>query len=151
MFAILGLEVRDMSKKISLERQVEQKIFRCWKRNVFIREDFRNQSSDYDQIGRALLNLVRKGKLIRLGYGLYAKGRMNRITGLPMIAAQGGFNEVAKEALTRLKVKWQPGIAEQNYNSGLTTQIPINTQVLIIGRFNRTIGTEQFKLQVQRS
>lgn len=140
-----------MSKRVSLERTIEKRIYRCWKRNVFTRKDFRNQSNDYDQIGRALLRLVKKGKLIRLGYGLYTKARTNRITGLPMIAADGGFDQVAKEALNTLKVKWQPSIAEQNYNAGLTTQIPVNTQVLINGRFNRSIGTEQFKLQVQRS
>jgi hypothetical protein len=139
-----------MTKRVSLERQVESKIYRCWKRNVFTRKDF-VPFADYDQIGRALLNLTRRGKLIRLGYGLYAKARINRITGLPMIAAEGGFDQVAKEALTLLSVKWQPSIAEQNYNTGLTTQIPVNTQVLINDRFNRTIGTEQFKLQVQRS
>lgn len=139
-----------MSKRVSIERQVESKIFRCWKRSVFTRKDF-EALSDYDQIGRALLNLTRQGKLIRLGYGLYAKARTNRITGLPMIAAEGGFDQVAKEALTLLGVKWQPSIAEQNYNAGLTTQIPVNTQVLINDRFNRTIGTEQFKLQVQRN
>lgn len=72
-----------MSKKLSIERRVEYKIIRCWKRNVFTRKDFEGLS-DYDQIGRALLNLSRQGKLIRLGYGLYAKARPNRITGLPM-------------------------------------------------------------------
>jgi hypothetical protein len=78
------------------------------------------------------LNLSRQGKLIRLGYGLYAKARPNRITGLPMIAAPGGFDQVAKEALSLLGVKWQPSIAEQNYNARLTTQIPVNTQVLVM-------------------
>ena len=139
-----------MARKVSLERQVEVKISRCWKRNVFARKDFVTLG-DYDQVGRALLNLTREGKLIRLGYGLYAKARVNRITGLPMIAAEGGFDQVAKEALTLLGVKWQPSIAEQNYNAGFTTQIPVNTQVLIKDRFNRTIGTDQLKLQVQRN
>lgn len=138
-----------MLKKKSVESQVDSKISRSRKRNVFIRRDFAS-ISDYDQIGRALLSLIRQGKLIRLGYGLYAKARKNRITGLPMLAAEGGFDQVAKEALTSLGVKWKPSIAEQNYNAGLTTQIPVNTQVLINGRFNRTIGTQQFKLQVQR-
>jgi hypothetical protein len=139
-----------MSRKLSIGRQVEYKIIRCWKRNVFTRKDF-EKLSDYDQIGRALLVLTRQGKLIRLGYGLYAKARLNRITGLPMLAAPGGFDQVAKEALTLLGVKWQPSIAEQNYNAGLTTQIPVNTQVLINDRFNRTISTDQFQLQVQRN
>jgi len=84
--------------RLSLERQVESKIFRCCKRNVFIRKDF-GALGDYDQIGRALLSLTRKGKLIRFGYGLYAKARTNRITGLPMIAAPGGFDMVCKRSV----------------------------------------------------
>jgi len=143
-------EALDIARRISLERQVEDKITRCRKRNVFTRKDFVSLG-DYDQIGRALLNLTREGKLIRLGYGLYTKARKNRITGLPMIAAKGGFDQVAKESLNLLGVKWQPGIAEQNYNAGVTTQIPINTQVLINDRFNRIIGTDKFKLEVQRN
>jgi hypothetical protein len=143
------MEIFSMLKKKSIVRQVDDKISRSRKRNVFIRQDF-SSISDYDQIGRALLSLTRQGKLIRLGYGLYAKTRKNRITGLPMLAAKGGFDQVAKEALTSLGVKWKPSIAEQNYNTGLTTQIPVNTQVLISGRFNHTIGTQQFKLQLQR-
>ncbi len=139
-----------MPKRVSIERQVESKISRCWKRNVFTRKDFATLS-DYDQIGRALLGLTKRGKLIRLGYGLYTKARTNRITGLPMIAAEGGFDQVAKESLSLLGVKWQSSIAEQRYNAGLTTQIPVNTQVLINDRFNRTIGTDQFTLQVQRN
>lgn len=136
--------------RLSLERQLESKIFRCWKRNVFTRKDFVTLG-DYDQIGRALLNLTREAKLIRLGYGLYAKARTNRINGLAMIAAEGGFDQVAKEALDLLGVKWKPSIAEQNYNAGFTTQIPVNTQVLINDRFNRTIATDNCKLQVQRN
>lgn len=138
-----------MLKRPSLERQVESKIGRCWKRGVFTRKDF-VAFGGYDQIGRALLKLTRQGKVIRLGYGLYAKARRNRITGLPMIAAAGGFDQVAKESLDLLGVKWQSGVAERNYDTG-STQIPVNTQVLVSGRFNRRIGTEKFKLQVQRN
>ena len=55
-----------------------------------------------------------------------------------MIAAVGGFEQAAKEALNLLKVKWQSSIPEQNYNNG-SMQVPVNTQVLVKGRFNRTI------------
>jgi hypothetical protein len=66
-----------------------------------------------------------------------------------MLAAPGGFDQVAKEALDRLEVEWQPSSTEKGYNNG-STQIPVNTQVFIKDRFNRTISTEKFKLQVQR-
>jgi len=138
-----------MIKKASLKRQIEDKISRCWKRQVFARKDF-IPMGDYDQVGRALLTLTKEGKLIRIGYGLYAKARTNRITGLPMIASDGGFEQVAKEALDLLDVEWQPSSMEQDYNSG-STQIPINAQVFIKGRFNRKIGTDKFSLQVQRN
>lgn len=62
----------------------------------------------------------------------------------------GSFDKLAKEALDLLGVKWQPSTAEQSYNASLTTQIPINTQVLINDRFNRTINVDNFKLRVQR-
>ena len=138
-----------MASRRSLAEQVEGKISRCWKRNVFTRKDF-VALSDYDQIGRALLSLAREGKLIRLGYGLYTKARKNRITGLPMIAATGGFDQVAKEALNLLNVRWKSSTFEQAYNMG-STQIPLNSEVIVDGRFNRTIGTDKFKLLVRRN
>ncbi len=138
-----------MAKRTPLKRQIEGKISRCWKRRVFARKDFMPMG-DYDQVGRALLILTREGKLIRIGYGLYAKARMSRITGLPMLASDGGFEQVAKEALDLLDVKWQPGSIEQDYNNG-STQIPVNAQVFINGRFSRKIGTDKFSLQVQRN
>ena len=138
-----------MTKKASLKRQIAEKITRCWKRQVFVRDDFM-PLADYDQVGRALLSLTREGKLIRIGYGLYAKARINRITGSPMLAADGGFEQVAKEALDLLNVKWQTGSTEQDYNNG-STQIPANAQVFINDRFSRKIGTDKFSLQVQRN
>ncbi|MGD0465964.1 MAG: conjugal transfer protein [Gammaproteobacteria bacterium] len=134
--------------KKSLKQQILEQISRCKKRNVFTRNDFKTLG-DYDQVGRTLLILTREGKLVRIGYGLYAKARVNRITGSPMIAAIGGFEQAAKEALNLLRVEWQPSIPEQNYNNG-STQIPVNAQVLIKGRFNRTIATNQCSLRIQR-
>ena len=39
---------------------------------VFLRDDFEDMGG-YDQVGRALRDLARKGVLVRVGYGLYAK------------------------------------------------------------------------------
>ncbi|MBF4338919.1 S-adenosylhomocysteine hydrolase, partial [Vibrio anguillarum] len=49
--------------------RVYQKIKRS-RRYVFERKDFDGFAS-YDQIGRALRQLVKQGELIKLGYGLY--------------------------------------------------------------------------------
>jgi len=114
-------------------------------RQVFLRRDF-EKLSGYDQIGRALRELAAEGKLIKIGYGLYAKARLNRLTGKPMLAADGGFIQVAKESLNRLGVKWVESEFADAYQNG-STQIPANAEVIVLGRFNRKIGTNKFKLR----
>ena len=55
----------------------------------------------------SIKSLSREGKLLKIGYGLYAKARINRITGKPMLAAEGGFTAISREALSRLGVNWR--------------------------------------------
>ena len=135
-------------KRLSLKAKVAMKISRS-KREVFLRSDF-EKLAGYDQIGRAIRQLIAEGVLIKIGYGLYAKARLNRITGKPMLSAQGGFTQVAEEALSRLGVKWEPSKSIQAYQSG-STQIPANAEVIIFDRFNRRIGTEKFELQTAQA
>lgn len=109
------------------------------KKEVFIRSDFK-KIADYDQVGRALKELVSDGELIRVGYGLYAKARKNRISGKPMVAAVGGFRQVAEESLKRLKVKWDYDSATKSYQKG-SNQIPTkNIEIATTDRFNRQIS-----------
>ncbi len=131
-------------KRLSLKLKIVTKISRS-RREVFLRSDFASLAG-YDQIGRALRQLSSEGVLVKVGYGLYAKARPNRITGKPMLAAKGGFTQVAEEALSRLGVKWKPSKLAQDYQYG-STQIPANAEVIILGRFNRRIGTEKFELK----
>lgn len=49
-------------------------------RQVFTRSDFTGMAS-YSQIGRVLKAMVIGGELLNIGYGLYTKARINRITG----------------------------------------------------------------------
>ncbi|MCF6766659.1 DUF6088 family protein [Thiotrichales bacterium 19S3-7] len=109
------------------------------KKEVFIRSDFK-KIADYDQVGRALKELASDGELIRVGYGLYAKARKNRISGKPMVAAAGGFRQVAEESLKRLKVKWGYDNATKSYQKG-SNQIPTkNIEIATTDRFNRKIS-----------
>jgi hypothetical protein len=135
-------------KRLSLKSKVCTKISRS-KREVFLRSDFKSLAG-YDQIGRALRQLTSEGFLLKIGYGLYAKARPNRITGKPMLSAEGGFSQVAEEALSRLGVKWQPSKTVLAYQAG-STQIPANAEVIVLDRFNRRIGTEKFELQMARA
>ena len=131
----------------TLKDKVNMKIDRSI-RQVFLRSDF-VKLGGYDQIGRALRDLAAEGKLIKIGYGLYAKARPNRLTGKTMLAAEGGFVAVAKEALKRLGVKWTDTNFDA-YQKG-ATQIPANAEVIVFGRFNRKIGTDKFKLQISQT
>lgn len=135
-------------KRLSLKAKVASKISRS-KRDVFLRSDF-EKLAGYDQVGRALRQLTTEGVLIKIGYGLFAKARPNRITGKPMLAAEGGFTQVAEDALSRLGVKWELSRSVRDYQSG-STQIPANADVIIMQRFNRRIGTEKFKLNVAQA
>lgn len=139
---------QEAMKRPALKSKITTKISRS-KREVFLRSDF-EKLAGYDQIGRALRQLTSEGVLVKVGYGLYAKARPNRITGKPMLSAKGGFTQVAEEALSRLGVKWKPSKSVAAYQAG-STQIPANAEVIIFDRFNRRIGTEKFELQIARS
>lgn len=130
----------------TLDQRLKAKI-RKSNRSVFLRQDF-EQLGGYDQVGRALRHLVEQGRLVKVGQGLYAKARPNKITGKPMLSAPGGFDQVSKEALRLLKVDWKPARSEQRYQSG-STQIPANTVVYAKNGINRTIAFGPYKLTVE--
>src|SRR5262249_3383714 len=69
---------------------------------VFLREDFADLGG-YDQVGRILRNLVRDGKIVEIGYGLYAKAKRSSITGEVIPVAP--LPTLAKAALERLGVE----------------------------------------------
>ena len=111
-----------------------------------MRSDF-EKLGGYDQVGRALNALIKAGNLIKIGYGLYSKARTNRLTGQPMLDADGGFVQVVEEALNRLKVNWEVSNSVSLYQNG-STQIPANAEVIIRDRFSRQIATDKYSLQV---
>jgi len=135
-----------MAKKTLLDL-IEIKIKRSSKQ-VFCRKDF-SKLGGYDQVGRALRTLVKEKKLIKVGYGLYAKARINRITEQPMLNAPGGFLQVCQESLNRLKVNWKPSNAMKSYAQG-STQLPARTQLAVTKRFNRKISYKNQELKIQR-
>ncbi|MBE0462532.1 MAG: hypothetical protein ACTIDY_05260 [Halomonadaceae bacterium] len=83
---------------------------------------------------------------MRIGKGLYAKARQNHIMGKPMIAAPGGFDQVAKEALSRLGVQWEPSSTEK-----ASTHIPARAVVSVKGSFNRRISYGKYFLDIEQA
>lgn len=90
---------------MTIQDRLETRIKRA-KRSVFMRSDFADIAA-YDQVGRGLRNLVRDGLLLIIGYGLYVRARVNRITGTLMLDHPAGNDGVLIEAMERLGVDYQ--------------------------------------------
>ena len=79
---------------------------------VVLRRDFEGWASP-SQVTRALQGLLSRGQLVRLGYGVYAKGRPSRLSGKPV--PRQPLEALAFEALDRLGIAAAPGEAGRGY------------------------------------
>ena len=124
---------------MTIQNRIQTRVKRS-KRSVFLRSDFKDIAG-YDQIGRGLKNLVREGLLMKIGYGLYVRARVNRITGKLMPDNAAGADGVVIEAMEKLGVDYQfDDLSKLNF-SGDSTQIP--AKVIITpksARFTRKIA-----------
>jgi len=93
---------------------------------------------------------VREGRLIRLGYGVYARAEPSKLTGQPILAVSDGFVGASRAALNKLGVKWEPTEWERAYNEGRSTQVPVNAVVRVKGRFARQLGYRGNTLVLER-
>jgi hypothetical protein len=100
------------------------------------------------QISRCFKDLVEMGKLVKIGYGIYAKAYISENLNKPVI--QGGFGQACKEALTKKGVKWESGSAEKAYNSGASTQIPVRTIIQLKSRYRGHLSYGNRKLIVEK-
>lgn len=125
-----------MAVGTKLESRIQYRVKRA-SDGVFLRGDF-SDLSGYDQVGRALAGLVRKGILIRLGYGLYARAKVSSLTGKRM--PERSLPSLAVEAMGKLGIKVGSTQAEKDYNAGVSTQVPTGRLVAVKGRISRKIG-----------
>src|SRR5258708_22776714 len=102
------------------------------------RREFRDLGGE-DQVLRVLRILVREKRRVRIGYGVYGREVVSRLSGDPILYSRSGFLGAARQALTKLGVKWEPSEAEREYNEGRSTQIPVNPVVRVKGRFSRRL------------
>lgn len=135
-----------MLKKKTLEKKILEKISRK-KGSVYVRADFRDLGG-YDQVGRILKNLVRKGKIAKIGYGLYAKTKLSSISGKQILVAN--LPRLGREAVERLGIKVVPSKMEEEYNSGKSTQVPTGRVIGVEGRISRKIGYQGVYVSFER-
>jgi hypothetical protein len=138
----------NVPRRLTLRARIGERIARR-RDEVFLTREFRDLGGE-DQVLRALRGLVREGRLVRLGYGVYGRAETSRLSGEPMLAATGGFIGAARQALDKLGVSWEPTDAQRAYNEGRSTQVPVNPAVRVKGRFVRHLRYQDTELRLER-
>ncbi|HUZ64840.1 MAG TPA: DUF6088 family protein [Acetobacteraceae bacterium] len=133
---------------MTLRQRIETRIAKR-RDDAFLTREFLDLGGER-QVLRALRELTSKGKLIRLGYGAYARAEISPITHQPMLAGDG-FGSASREVLDKLRVRWEPTDAERAYNEGRSTQVPMTPRVRLRGsRFSRKLGYKGMELTIER-
>jgi hypothetical protein len=138
-----------MPRRQTLREKIEQRIARKKGDDAFLTREFTKLGGE-DQVLRALRKLVNDGRLVRLGYGVYGRATVSRLSGKPMLNSPEGFSGVARQALNKLGVEWEPTEAERAYNEGRSTQVPVNPVVRVKGRFSRHLRYRNSELVLER-
>ena len=138
-----------MRKPKTLRARIEERLARKADDSVFLTREFADLSGE-TQVLRALRGLVRDGCLVRLGYGVYARAIVSRLSGEALLMNPTGLRGAAREALTKLGVPWEPTEAELAYNEGRSTQIPVNPVLRVKGRFSRRLRDKDRELVLVR-
>lgn len=137
-----------MGRNKTLERRVAIRISRQ-KSAVVLREDF-DDLGGYDQVGRALRQLVAKGVIMKIGYGLYARTEPSYFNPGERVPEKPLFPDLAREALARLGVEIVPSTFQKQYMEGKHNQV-LNGRVFgTTSRITRRIGYDGFYTSYER-
>ncbi len=137
-----------MARRKTLYDKVAARIARK-RDDVFLTREFADLGGE-DQVLRALRTLVREGRLMRLGYGVYGRAVVSSLSQKPILHSANGFAGAARQALTKLGVEWEPTAAEKAYNEGRSRQIPANPVLRVKGRFSRQLRYRDMELVVEK-
>src|SRR5579859_1599068 len=138
-----------MRQQKTLRERIEARIARKRGDDVFLTREFRDLGGE-DQVLRALRGLVGEKRLVRLGYGVYGRAVVSRLSGEPVLYSPNGFLGAARQALNKLGVAWEPTDAEKAYNEGRSTQVPVNPVVRVNRRFSRRLSDGTRELRIER-
>src|ERR1700682_4138945 len=128
--------VSSMRRPKTLRERIETRIARKRSEDVFLPREFRDLGGE-DQILRVLRLLVREKRLLRLGYGVYGRAVVSRLSGDPILYSKNGFLGAARQALTKLGVAWEPTEDERDYRVGRSPRLPVNPVLRAKGRVSR--------------
>lgn len=105
---------------------------------VFLRSEF-DHFGDYRQVSRAVKDLSADGMIVRVGYGIYARGRKSSLSN--MTVPDATLVTIGLEAMRKLGVKADVGKEARALRDGLSTQVPM-LPIISVGnsRVRRKIG-----------
>ncbi|MED5530702.1 MAG: DUF6088 family protein [Pseudomonadota bacterium] len=110
-------------RKVTIKNRIRRAIDRQ-KGEVIFPSDFRSFGSS-SQVSRALRILIEEGRIVRLGYGVYAKSRPSSLSGIPVPRVT--LPELTKEVLEKWRIPVRLGRAQSAYAEGRTNQVPVHT------------------------
>lgn len=146
-----ALREREGTSQVVVTGQLHDRIVRRIAKGegaVFFRSDFRELGNP-GQVGRALRALMKEGRLIRFGHGIYVRARPSSIDGQPVPAKS--MRDLAAEALARLGAEVTESRAERAYNSGRSEQVPTGRVIGVRGkRVRRKLGCNGVALKLER-
>jgi hypothetical protein len=114
--------------------------------DVFLRPDF-GDLGEYDQVGRVLRKLVRRGKLMKVGFGLYSRAIRSPFDDKTLVPPKG--LATLREALKRVGIETLQSRSIQDYNAGRTAQVPTGRVVGVRQRVRRKIGYNGINLSFE--
>lgn len=131
---------------------VVNRIEQMEKGSIFFPSDFMDISSS-DAIRQTLSRMVKKGSIKRIAQGIYCIPRENKMLGLEIMPTS---DEIAKRVAERDKVKIVPTGDTALNQTGLSTQIPVNTvymtngarKQIVLANGNRIIFRESNELRI---
>lgn len=138
-----------MHRRKTLRAKIEARIARKKGDSAFLTREFTDLGGE-DQVLRALRTLVREGRLVRLGYGIYGRAIISSLSGEPLLYSPGGLAGAAREAMNKLGVNWELTDSQRAYNEGRSTQVPVNAVVRVKGRFSRRLKDGNRELVIVR-
>lgn len=106
--------------KVSLKSIISSQIDKS-RDIVFMPRDYAYLSNS-KQVGNVFSKLVEEKKLVRVGYGVYTRGKISAYTG-KVIPAEN-LRDIALDVMNKIGVKVIPTKAELDYNNRVSTQVP---------------------------
>ena len=114
---------------------------------MFLRADFQDLGG-YDQVGLVLRKLVREGKLMKIGQGVYTRAEPSILDGKPVPVK--GITPLMTEALNKLGVQTGPTKLERAAEEGRTTQVPTGRLIGVRKRVRRKLGYDGVYMRYER-